>query len=180
MRGTCSRCKKAGHARKQIHPALSPSGRGRHRTGVRKKITHFNIPPPGLEDLERIANIHRWLQPRGRPPRCLRYSRPERITCCTRPAWAMRLRSGERCSQGDVNAADETGWTAMMVAAAAGRQEAASASCDGGARIDRRDHHGGTALIGAAAVRYAGRKPQAASDLHTRIQIFPKCAPLSI
>jgi ankyrin repeat protein len=53
-----------------------------------------------------------------------------------------------------VDAADETGWTALMGAAVAVQPQAASTILDAGARVDQRDHHGDTALIGVAAVRF--------------------------
>ncbi len=54
----------------------------------------------------------------------------------------------------DVNAADETGWTALMIAAVTGQPQSISVLLGAGARIDQRDNHGDTALIGAAAVRF--------------------------
>ena len=54
----------------------------------------------------------------------------------------------------EVNAADETGWTALMIAAVAVQPQAVSTLLDAGARVDQRDHHRDTALIGAAAVRF--------------------------
>jgi len=53
-----------------------------------------------------------------------------------------------------VNAADETGWTALMIAAVAVQPQSMSALLDAGARVEQRDHHGDTALIGAASVRF--------------------------
>ena len=53
-----------------------------------------------------------------------------------------------------MNAADETGWTALMIAAVTVQPQSVSALLDAGARVDQRDHHGDTALIGAAAVRF--------------------------
>jgi len=54
----------------------------------------------------------------------------------------------------DVNAGDETGWTALMIAAVAAQPLSISAILDAGAPVDQRDRHGDTALIGAAAVRF--------------------------
>ena len=53
-----------------------------------------------------------------------------------------------------MNGADETGWTALMIAAVAAQPESVSALPDAGAPVDQRDSHGDTALIGAAAVRF--------------------------
>jgi ankyrin repeat protein len=54
----------------------------------------------------------------------------------------------------DVNAVDETGWTALMIAAVTVQPQAISALLDGGARVDQQDRHGDTALIGCPAVRF--------------------------
>jgi hypothetical protein len=64
----------------------------------------------------------------------------------------------------DVNAVDETGWTALMIAAVTVQPQAISALLDGGARVDQRDRHGDTALIGCAAVRFG--------NLHLAAQII--------
>src|ERR1700720_2873811 len=63
------------------------------------------------------------------------------------PQETRGLRQGE-----DVNATDETGWTALMAAAVAVQPQAVSILLDAGPRSDPRDHHRDTALIGAAAV----------------------------
>ena len=45
-------------------------------------------------------------------------------------------------------------WTTLMVVAVTVQAQAVLTILDAGARVDRRDHHGDTALIGAAAVRF--------------------------
>ena len=54
----------------------------------------------------------------------------------------------------DVNAAEDTSWTALMVAAVTLQPQVVSALLDGGGRVDQQDRHGDTALIAAAAVRF--------------------------
>jgi ankyrin repeat protein len=58
----------------------------------------------------------------------------------------------------DVNATDETGWTALMFASVCAQPDSVSALLDRGADINRTDNHGDTALIGAAALRYNFQK----------------------
>jgi hypothetical protein len=58
----------------------------------------------------------------------------------------------------DVNATDETGWTALMFASVCAQPDSVSALLDRDADIDRTDNHGDTALIGAAALRYNFQK----------------------
>src|SRR5207247_8777009 len=65
----------------------------------------------------------------------------------------------------DVNAADETGWTALMVTAAMAQPRAVSRLLDAGAHVDQRDRHGDTAPIGAASVPYPHLKVAAAETV---------------
>ncbi len=67
------------------------------------------------------------------------------------------LQAGE-----NVNAADETGWTALMIAAVAVQPESVSAILEAGAQVNQRDDHRDTALIGAASVRFGNLRTAAA------------------
>ena len=186
-----------------VHIALTIDGRT-------KKITHSDVSPPGLEELERTiernTNIHRWLHgdtyrftlqspvagafsrggedlkneeyvrsdvearikpgmtqlmqiAGGRGPNFKVQTqaarrRMERLTAADQARWtANELRQALQRGD-DVNAADETGWTALMIAAVTVQPQSVSALLDAGAHVDQRDHHGDTALIGAASVRF--------------------------
>jgi hypothetical protein len=152
--------------------------------GKRKTIAHSDDGPAELDrvehTIERVANIHRWLH--GDPRRLtlqspvsgpqmgsgedlknemlVRYDAWNRIKPGMTPLMQAAgkgdvdevrrlLQRGE-----DVNAVDETGWTALMIAAVTVQPQAISALLDGGARVDQQDRHGDTALIGCAAVRF--------------------------
>ncbi|PYS08976.1 MAG: hypothetical protein DMG15_25285 [Acidobacteria bacterium] len=178
--------------------------------GKTKTITHSDVPPPGLEELERTiertTNIHRWLH--GDPDRFSLQSpvagafsrggedlknedyvrrdvyarikpgmtplmqiaggwgietraqgqaarrRMQRVTASDQARWtADELRQALERGD-DVNAADETGWTPLMIAAVTVQPQSISILLDSGAYVDQRDHHGDTALIGAASVRF--------------------------
>lgn len=178
--------------------------------GKTKTITHSDVSPPGLEELERTiertTNIHRWLhgdtyrfslqspvagqffrggedlkseeyvtrdvEARIKPGMTplmqiaggwgietraqgqAAQRRMQRATASDRARWAAdELRQALQRGD-DVNAADETGWTALMIAAVTVQPQSVSALLDAGAHVDQRDHHGDTALIGAASVRF--------------------------
>lgn len=149
-----------------------------------KTVTHGNVAPPGLDELERrierVCNVHRWLH---RDPRPFTLQSPvsgplmgegEGLTNemyvrqdayeGIKPGMTALMRAAgvgdavavrSALHQGDdVNGGDETGWTALMFAAVTGQSQAVAALLDVGARADQRDVHGNTALIGAAAVRF--------------------------
>jgi hypothetical protein len=152
--------------------------------GKTKTVAHFDAAPPGLEELERtierMANIHRWLHgdtrrftlqsPVAGPQRgggedlknemLVRQDVHDGI----KPGMNQTMHAASMGNAAevrrvlqrgdDVNAADETGWTALMVAAVTVQPQAVSTILDLGGRVDQRDHHGDTALIGAAAVRF--------------------------
>ncbi len=149
-----------------------------------KRITHANVAPPGLEELERridrVSNVHRWLH--GDPRRFtlqspvsgpfmgegedlknemnVRHDAYDGIkpgmTPLMRAAGVGDTEGVRRALQqgDDVNGGDETGWTALMFAAVTAQLQTVTAVLDAGARADQRDVHGNTALIGAAAVRF--------------------------
>lgn len=152
--------------------------------GKRKTITHSDDGPAELDGvehtIERVTNIHRWLHGDSRRltlqspiagPQAgsgedlknemlVRYDAWNRIKPGMTPLMQAAgkgdgdevrrlLQQGE-----DVNAVDETGWTALMIAAVTVQPRATSALLDGGARVDQKDRHGDTALLGCAAVRF--------------------------
>ncbi|MCU1324848.1 MAG: Ankyrin [Bryobacterales bacterium] len=55
----------------------------------------------------------------------------------------------------DVNAAGETGWTALMIAAATSESTTAVQLLQAGARVEQKDRYRNTALMAAAAVRFS-------------------------
>jgi Domain of unknown function (DUF6438)/Ankyrin repeats (3 copies) len=161
--------------------------------GNAKMVTHGNVAPPGLEELERrierVCNVHRWLH---RDPRPFTLQSPvsgpfmgggedlknemyvrqdaydgikPRMTPLMRAAGLADAEALRRAlDQGDdVNGGDETGWTALMFAAVTGQSQTVTALLDAGAWADQRDLHGNTALIGAAAVRFGNLR--AASEM---------------
>jgi hypothetical protein len=152
--------------------------------GKTKQITHSNIAPAGLEELERkierTTNVHRWLHGDTRsftlqsPVSGPQMGGGEDLKNETfvrhdvldgiKPGWNPLMQAAGLGNMPeirralrqaeDVNSADETGWTALMIAAVSAQPQSVSAILDAGARVDQRDHHGDTALIGAAAVRF--------------------------
>lgn len=57
----------------------------------------------------------------------------------------------------DINAADETGWTALMLACAMCQERAVRQLLDWGADVHIKDKNGDTALIGASAAFCSGQ-----------------------
>jgi hypothetical protein len=155
--------------------------------GMAKRVTHSNIAPPGLEELERkierTTNVHRWLHgdTRGftlqspvagpqmgggedlKNETFVRHDVYDGIKPGMNPLMQAAGRGNvseirRALQQGeDVNAGDKTGWTALMIAAVAAQPQSVSAILEAGARVDQRDLHGDTALIGTAAVRFGNR-----------------------
>jgi Domain of unknown function (DUF6438)/Ankyrin repeat len=156
---------------------------GLTRGGKTKTITDYDYTPPELRELERTiertANVHNWIHDETAR---LTLNSPLAGTWLggiedlknEQAIWAdasARIKPGmtplmqaaglgnatvigQAQSGESVNAADETGWTALMIASVAVQPQSVSALLDAGARVDQRDLHGDTALIGAAAVRF--------------------------
>jgi hypothetical protein len=70
-------------------------------------------------------------------------------------AWRVAGIHAELQRGENVNASDETGWTALMIAAAMSQREAVLALLAVRAHADQRNHLGDTALLGAASVRFS-------------------------
>jgi hypothetical protein len=131
--------------------------------------------------IERAANVHRWLHDETAS---LSLDSPESgkevaVIEDLKSLWTVmadcagRTKPGmtglmQAAGQGDVegvrrslasgdavNAADETGWTALMLGAAAASPDIVSLLVQAGARVDQQDGHGDTALIAAVAVPFA-------------------------
>ena len=148
-----------------------------------KIIKDYDHAPPELRDLEwrieRTVNVHRWLHDNTKR---LTLSSPDPgpwsdpiedlknesivwadVHARIKPGMTLLMQAaGERDTAGihsaleygeTINAVDETGWTALMIASVSIKPEAVSVLLNSGAKVDQRDGHGDTALIGAAAVR---------------------------
>jgi Domain of unknown function (DUF6438)/Ankyrin repeats (3 copies)/Ankyrin repeat len=152
--------------------------------GKTKRILTDPDYPQDLAELERTVeravNVHRWLH--GVPERFTLQSSVESpfaekgedlknesgvrqdIYACIKPGMNRLMQAAGKgdvdairraLKSGDnLNAADETGWTALMLAAVAVQPRSVSTLLDAGAQVNQRDHHGDTALIGAASIRF--------------------------
>ena len=160
------------------------------RTGQQKSVEDYDYAPPELRELERrverAVNVHQWIHDKtkrltlGSPdagPETQHMEDLKNESAVRSDAYARIkpqvsrlmqaagkgdpaeirevLRSGE-----SIDAADESGWTSLMIASVAVNLEAADLLLRSGASVNQKDSHGDTALIGAAAVRfYFERKP---------------------
>jgi hypothetical protein len=164
--------------------------------GTTKRIAHFENGPPEVRELERkmevLANTHQWLHgdtrgftlesavagPQMGGGEDLKNERFVREDVYTRikPGMNLLMQAAglgnvagiqTELQRGEnVNASDETGWTALMIAAAMSQRESVLALLAAGALADQRDHHRDTALLGAASVRF-GSLPAAAETIRT-------------
>jgi hypothetical protein len=135
------------------------------RLGARtKSIKDYAHAPKELVELEyeidRVANTHRWID--GGKDDLKQWQTVQADVY-------RRIKPGmnplmQAAGQGDlprlelehnagvgVDAADETGWTALMLASVMCQENAVRRLLDWGAKIDLRDKNGDTALIGASA-----------------------------
>lgn len=135
------------------------------RVGNRKKsVEDYAFAPEILRELElevdRVANSHRWTHGARDDLKQWEVVRSDVYTRI-KPGMSRFMQaagSGDlrelargRDSGIDINAADETGWTALMLASAMCQEEAVRQLLDWGAEADLKDKNGDTALIGASA-----------------------------
>ena len=159
--------------------------------GRTKTVTDYDQPPPGLRALERqierIVNVHQWLHDKTKQV-SLSSSRigfsTENVedlkgdsaargdaymgikpgtTTLMRAIWPPKIAELREAilSTKNLNAADETGWTALMLAAICDHADAVSMLLNAGAAPNQKDSHGDTALIGSASLNYHQNKDAA-------------------
>jgi len=135
------------------------------RVGTRKKsLKDYAFAPKVLVELElevdRVANTHRWIDGEKDDPKKWEFVQPD-VYSRIKPGMSQFMQAA---GEGDlkelerghdaganINEADETGWTALMLASAMCQEQAVRRLLDWGAKVDLRDKNGDTALIGASA-----------------------------
>lgn len=135
------------------------------RIGERtKSVKDYASAPRALKDLEweidRAANTHRWIDDDADDLKKWQFVQPDVYRRIKPGLTRLMQDAGEGNLEGmeqqheegaNVNAADETGWTALMLASAMCQDRAVGKLLAWGARLDSRDKNGDSALIGAAA-----------------------------
>lgn len=132
--------------------------------GRTKSVEDYAFAPEVLNDLEweidRTANTHRWIHGGADDLKKGQYVESDvdrrikpGLTRLMQDAGEGKLEAmeQEREHGGNVNAADETGWTALMLASAMCQDKAVGKLLEWGARVHSRDKNGDSALTGAAA-----------------------------
>ena len=147
--------------------------------GRERSVKDYAFAPRALNELEweidRVANTHRWVD--GEVDDLKKWQFVESdvyrrikpgLTRLMQYAGEGNLKGMEQqhAAGANVNAADETGWTALMLAAAMCQDKAVGKLLDWGALVDPRDKNGDSALIGAAA---ASCLPNGAEEQQTHI-----------
>jgi hypothetical protein len=152
--------------------------------GKSKTVAHWNVAPLGLSELgrriERVTNIHQWLHGDKRRLSLQSpiagfalggiedlknetfvradafYGIKPGMTPLMQAAAMGKVAELRRLVErgNDVNASDETGWTALMFAAVSVQRESVAMLLASGAQVDQRDNHGDTALLGVSAHRF--------------------------
>jgi hypothetical protein len=130
----------------------------------RKSVKDYAFAPDGLRDLEwevdRITNTHRWIDGDADNLRNWQIVQPDVYRRIKPGLNRLMQYAGVGDLQGmdreyaahvDVNASDQTGWTALMLASAMCQERAVRKLLDWGARVESQDREGDTALMGAAA-----------------------------
>jgi hypothetical protein len=129
-----------------------------------KSVKDYAFAPQALVELEnevdRVADSHRWIHGDADNLRNWRYVDSD-VGWRIKPGLNQMMQyAGEGGLKGmdqqnktgvGIDASDETGWTALMVASAMCQKMAVRKLLDWGARIDLLDKNGDSALMGAAA-----------------------------
>lgn len=149
-----------------------------------KSIKDYAFAPQPLVELEqevdRVANTHRWIHGDADNLRNWEYvgfDVGERIKPglneMMQYASQSNLRGmGQQHKKGiSVNATDETGWTALMLASAMCQEKAVRKLLDWGARVDLKDKNGDSALMGAASAFCLWKRGQTAQTAIIRLLI---------
>lgn len=135
------------------------------RVGERKKsIRDYACAPRELMELElevdRVANTHRWIDGDKDDLKQWEFVQPDVYRRIKPGMNELMQAAGEGDLQRldrehgtgvNIDHSDETGWTALILAAAMCREKAVQKLLDWGANANLRDKNGDTALIGAAA-----------------------------
>lgn len=135
--------------------------------GKSKTVLDYAFAPEELVELEReidrAVNTHRWLHPADD---LKDYYMVASDSCTgTKPTMTTLMRAAgclhqlselekELQAGGDVNAKDDAGWTALMLAAAMSELPKVRLLLESGAHVKETDDNGDTALIGAAAQQW--------------------------
>jgi Domain of unknown function (DUF6438)/Ankyrin repeats (many copies) len=135
------------------------------RIGNRKKtVKDYAFAPDSLRELEweidRITNTHRWIDGDADNLRNWEFVQPD-VYRRIKPGLNLLMHYAgvgdlkgmdhEYATRVDINATDQTGWTALMLASAMCQVGAVRKLLDWGARVDLEDREGDSALMGAAA-----------------------------
>jgi hypothetical protein len=133
--------------------------------GKRKKsVTDYAFAPKALAEIElevdRVANTHRWIDGEADDLKRWEFVQPD-VYRRIKPGMNRLMQAAgegdlkelarEHDAGTNIDAADETGWTALMLASALCQQQSVRTLLDWGAKVDLRDKRGDTALIGASA-----------------------------
>jgi len=144
----------------------------------RKSVKDYAFAPDGLRNIEwevdRITDTHRWIDGGADNLRNWEFVHPD-VYRRIKPGLNRLMHFAgigdlhgmdhEYATHVDINATDQTGWTALMLASAMCQVGAVRNLLDWGARVDLEDREGDSALMGAAAAfcsSEAGRQAQVA------------------
>jgi hypothetical protein len=160
------------------HVTDLPTAYSSFRYGDRRKsIRDYAFAPRELTELEieidRVANTHRWIHGDKDNLKQWEFVQTD-VYWRTKPGMNRFMQAAgigdlkqlesEYDAGIDINASDETGWTALMLASAMCQESAVRRLLDWGAKPNLKDKNGDTALIGASSafcVDDKSRKAQA-------------------
>lgn len=134
------------------------------RIGTRSKtIKDYAFSPESLEmlehEIERVANTHRWIHGDDdlKSPEMVQSD----VYWRTKPGLSPLMQDAgkgdtealmkEHSKGADINAQDETGWTALMLAAEQCHEDVVRQILDLSAKVETKDRHGDDALMGASS-----------------------------
>jgi hypothetical protein len=135
------------------------------RFGKQKKtVSDYAFAPKALGELElevdRVANSHQWIDDDKDDLKQWEFVQPD-VYRRIKPGLNRLMQAAGKGDLNElqrehefgvnINAGDETGWTALMLASAMCQAEAVRRLLDWGAKVDLEDKRGDTALIGASA-----------------------------